>query len=104
MTLDDLQKAHRELIYNFITGKINLEHWKLKHDELFSAFKIEYDTQMHAPRKQLEEFEKSKVKTVEWLRKYTMISDDIVLSMCQAALRVFIDKELLEAKKETASK
>ena len=55
-------------------------------------------------RKQLQEFEKSKVKTVEWLRKYTMISDDIVLSMCQAALRVFIDKELLEAKKETASK
>lgn len=41
-------------------------------------------------------FKNSKVRCVEWLQKYTMIHDNsMVLAMCQAALRTFIEKEIL---------
>lgn len=41
-------------------------------------------------------FKNSKVRCVEWLQKYTMIHDNsMVLAMCQAALRTFIEKEIV---------
>jgi hypothetical protein len=42
-------------------------------------------------------FKNSSVQCVEWLQKYTMIDplDDLKLMQVQAALRTFIEKEIL---------
>jgi len=62
------------------------ELWNPQIDEWFEGF----ETKMLS-------FRDSQVRCVEWLQKYTMIDplDDMKLMQVQAALRTFIEKEIL---------
>ena len=65
---------------------INMTLWKKADDEWFEGF----ETKMLS-------FRDSQVLCVEWLQKYTMIDplDTMKLMQVQAALRTFIEKEIL---------
>lgn len=53
--LEGLQKTHRQLIYDFVTGKIDLEQWKKRSDKAFSVFRQRVEGKVLVDPKQLEE-------------------------------------------------
>lgn len=56
---------------------------------------VAYDKWFEGFEKNQRSFEESKLKTIEWLQKNTMISDNLTLTLGQAAIRSFILKEVL---------